>query len=107
MKVLEVIHEVLVESSGALLSLDEDDEVSLKKLIRKGKTQRRIADRARMLLWASQGHSPKEIGKRLHLTPKMVIYWISRFKKNKRDGLPQALHDLPRVGRPRKQESEK
>jgi len=44
-----------------LINLTVEERQSLEKLVSNGKTERRLADRARMVLWADEGVTIAEI----------------------------------------------
>lgn len=58
----------------------------------------RVAQRAWMVLWSSENISVPDIAHRLHLKPKTVHKWLTRYQQHGCEG----LLDLPRTGRPRK-----
>lgn len=79
-----------------------DDEIeAIRAIIRKGTSERRIVDRARMILWSNDKCSPNEIAQRLSCSKAIVIQTIQKFLGNRQNGLPSCLEDFPRPGRPR------
>jgi predicted ArsR family transcriptional regulator len=78
-----------------LLSLEQREE--LESLARKGTTQHRLVQRARMVLLRAEGIPLFEIGRRLTVHRNNVRRWCDRYIKK---GL-QGLFDRPRTGRPR------
>jgi Homeodomain-like domain len=83
-----------------VIQLSEAERRTLKSLVRSGKTESRLADRARILLWADEGVTIDESARRLSCHRETVLYWRSRFLERRGDGLPTCLQDLPRAGRP-------
>jgi hypothetical protein len=75
-----------------------------KIMARKGKTEARIADRARMILWADRTKvTIQETTERLDCGHEKVIFWRRRFLEGRTAKLPilERLADRPRSGRPR------
>jgi transposase len=68
----------------------------LERVVRAGKSRQRDVVRARIVLFAAQGLTSREIARRSGLTEKAVGKWRRRFAK---EG-PKALGDAPRSGRP-------
>src|SRR5918911_1783657 len=74
-----------------------DDEVqTLKRWARTRKGAVRLAERARLLLWARQGWRVSDLVRMLGLSGPTVRVWIKRFNAQGLDG----LKDAPRSGRP-------
>lgn len=63
-----------------------------------GKTEQRVAVRARVFMLSHEGVGPTEIGRRVEWHPNAVLKLLARFRE---DGL-NALRDKPRSGRPRR-----
>jgi transposase len=76
------------------LTAGERDE--LERLVRSGKTENRLAERARMVLWSREGISGNQIAKRLEREPDTVYRQLDRFDTEGMAG----LSDRPRPGRP-------
>lgn len=83
-----------------VIALSDEERCNLHTLIRSGKTERRIADRARIVIWADEGVTIDESAERLGCHRDTVIYWRKRFLERREEGLPDSLQDLPRPGRP-------
>jgi transposase len=83
-----------------VIELTDEEREALQCLIRSGKTERRIADRARIILWADEGVAIDESAYRLGCHRSTVIYWWARFLERRSEGIPTCLQDLPRSGRP-------
>ena len=82
------------------ITLSLAEEAELNKLIRAPRTQRRHADRARIVLEAFHGKSNIEIATLMRTRPATVSKWRIRFEQ---EGL-MGLRDDFRPGRPRIQE---
>lgn len=78
------------------VSLTDDERVSLQMWVGAGKTEQRLAMRARVILLSAQGQSLKEISQTVGLSWQNCGKWRNRFM---RDGLA-GLMDRPRKGRP-------
>ncbi len=83
-----------------VIQLTDEERETLQNLVRSGRTERRIADRARIVLWADQKVTIDESAHRLGCHRDTVIYWRERFLSRRSDGIPDCLQDLPRSGRP-------
>lgn len=70
----------------------------LKTHLKTGKTEQRLARRARILLLSHEGKYPGEIAEHVDCDPATIWRVCERFRKR---GLA-ALHDLPRPGAPRR-----
>lgn len=68
----------------------------LNKVANSQKSEKRLVDRARMVLGCTQGRRIKDIAKDLGVLPNTVIKWRERFKAYGMEG----LYDEPRSGRP-------
>ncbi|MDR2623711.1 MAG: helix-turn-helix domain-containing protein [Methanobrevibacter sp.] len=81
--------------------LEEEDEVTVNKLLKKSKEEFRLFI---LVLLNNSDLNQKEIAKILDITPKTV----SKIKKRYLDeGLESALNDKPRSGQPKKYDDEK
>ena len=76
------------------LHVSVEDRTVLESWVRSGKTERRMADRARLILAAADGLSTNEIARRFGTRPATVSKWRVRFS---RAGL-SGLQDAPRPG---------
>ena len=81
---------------AAVIVLSPEEKKQLEGMLRRGKGERRYADRARMILRCAQGRANTEIGRELGVRPATVCKWRVRFE---REGL-SGLHDDFRPGRP-------
>jgi hypothetical protein len=87
-----------------VIRLTGAEKRELRKLKRKGKTEARITDRARMILWADRNKvTIQETTERLDCGHEKVIFWRRRFLEGRTAKLPilERLSDRPRSGRPR------
>jgi hypothetical protein len=81
-----------------LLSLSESDKSELQKIVRSGKTEQRIARRARILLALSSPQTVvNELANYVQMTPTAIWQICRRYDQRGID----AIHDAPRSGRPR------
>jgi transposase len=78
-----------------LLGIEEKEQ--LEAIARKYTSPYRDVMRAKVVLFATQGFSNKEIGKRLDLPRQIVSKWRKRFFDQRLAG----LQEQPRRGRPR------
>jgi transposase len=79
------------------INLTSEEKAELERLVRAPRTQRRHADRARIVLEAARGKSTIDIAASLRTRPATVSKWRVRFE---REGL-MGLRDDFRPGRPR------
>ena len=70
----------------------------VRRHLRRGTTERRVADRARILYFAAQGRAPGEIVRGLGCGRNTVWRTTQRYEA---EGLDAALYDRPRSGRRR------
>ena len=78
------------------VSVDEEQKQVLESWGRKGKTEKRLVDRARIVLLSASGESRGAIATRVGVTPAVVTKWRKRFLA---DGV-EGLCDLSRPGKP-------
>lgn len=78
------------------LLLDEDLAM-LQKLVRDGRTEQRVARRARILLMRANGERVQVVATKVEDAPSTVWRVCQRYKER---GL-EAVYDAPRSGRPR------
>jgi transposase len=76
-------------SSGAALQITLEDRGILERLVRSGKTEQRIARRARIVLGTADGQSNNALAKELKTSRPTVIDWRRRFA----EGGVEALYD--------------
>lgn len=83
-----------------VIKLTEEEREKLEALVRSGRTEHRIADRAQIILWADEKVTIDESAYRLGRHRHTVLYWRERFLKRRTEGISRCLEDLPRSGRP-------
>jgi hypothetical protein len=81
---------------AVVITLSPEERATLEHLCRAGTTERRLADRAHVVLLAVQGWGNMAIAAYLHRTRYWVQYWRRRFGRERLPGLV----DRPRSGRP-------
>ena len=79
------------------VTLDEGDRATLQGWLRKGKTELRVASRARIILALADGATLREAAVAADVDPRIASKWKSRFLELGIDGLA----DEVRSGRPR------
>jgi transposase len=86
------------------IRLSGQEKQALRELKRAGKTERRLADRARIILWTAQWVAVGVIASRLDIHRDTVIAWRRRFVAGQKQDLAvlDRLRDSPRSGRPTK-----
>jgi transposase len=77
--------------------MNEEQRVTLETWTRRGKTERRMSERARIILLSAAGEERAAIAEGLDVTPGIVTKWRRRFIAHGTDG----LFDMPRSGKPR------
>lgn len=84
------------------IRLTSTEKRALRRLKRQAKTEARLADRARILLWAHAGVTVVETARRLECGREKVIFWRHRFLEGRSAKIPvlERLRDQPRSGRP-------
>ena len=82
--------------------LTDEERQELSKMISNGKTERRLAERASIILDSCSGIKAVEIAERLRIHAHVVSKWRRRFL----DSRVKGLHDAPRSGTPRKMTAE-
>ncbi len=82
------------QATAILLSPEERE--TLERWVRSHKTERRLLERARIILYAAGGERTDAIAARLDTTPSRVSKWRTRFAA----GRLAALSDRPRSGAP-------
>ena len=85
------------------IRLSSREKQTLRQLKRAGKTERRLADRARIILWTAKCVAVADIAQRLDIHRDTVIAWRQRFVAGQQAGLDtvDCVRDRPRSGRPR------
>ena len=80
------------------IDLTAEEKSYLQALIDAKKISPRVSDRAKILLLRSEGVSPSEIRRKLHMLSKPVRLCLDKFKEG---GLMRALQDDQRSGHPK------
>ena len=84
---------------------EEEKSAKLEGVVQKTTTERRIADRARIILWADKGIPIGESSQRLGCAKQTVQNWWRKWyleRRNKEEISPvETLKGRPRPGRPR------
>ena len=75
----------------------EPELTALRALARAGRTEQRLATRARIVLLAVEGQPNNRIAAELRVAPMTVLLWRARFERERLAG----LRDAPRPGRAR------
>lgn len=84
-----------------VIELTDEERKALEQLVKNGKTERRLADRARIILWADEGLTLAETQRRLQCAEQTVLNWRAAFlERRDKEGPVDALRDRPRSGRP-------
>ena len=81
---------------GTPLVVTATDRQTLERWSRSGRTERRRADRARLVLGAAEGQGTRAIARQLHVRAATVSKWCSRFRTHGLAG----LRDRARPGAP-------
>lgn len=86
------------------IRLSGKEKQELRQLKRAGKTERRLADRARIILWTAEWVGVDEIARRLECHRQTVINQRRRYRQQRQQGVSvrEALQDRARSGRPSK-----
>jgi transposase len=91
-----MIYARLMAGVATRITLTEDERAQLAAWTRKGTTERRIVERARIVLEAATGKTTKEIASQMRMRPATVSKWRTRFGEARLAG----LSDSPRSGKP-------
>jgi transposase len=79
--------------SSAALAVTPEDKVALERLVRSGKTEQRVAFRARIILGAASGTSNHALAAALNTSRPTIIEWRKRFTQG---GVKSLQEDRPR-----------
>lgn len=77
--------------------LTEDEAAELKRLVRRSRSNRHLALRAKLVLASAAGASDTAVAEAHRVNPKTVATWRNRFAERRLEG----LYDEPRPGAPR------
>ena len=78
------------------VQLTDEEKRVLGEWLRRGKTERRLAERAKIVLLAHEGHTNEQVAEQLHTRTARVSRWCQRFGKDRIAGLA----DAARSGKP-------
>src|ERR687893_380558 len=82
----------------AAIHLNEEEVKTLTDWTRRGKSEHRLVERARIILLAHEGKTNQEIARQLHTRTARVSKWRQRFGKDRLAG----MGDAARPGKPAK-----
>jgi transposase len=85
-----------MSKQAAVITLSPEEQRTLKQWLRSGSTEHRMAERAQIVLLATQGQSTVQIARTLRTRPARVSKWRQRFARHR----VQGLHDAGRSGKP-------
>ena len=88
----------MARQKTAVVLLTEDERATLQDWTRKGKSENRLVERARVILLADQGRTNQQIADQLDTRTARVSKWRQRFAANRLMG----LQDAARSGKPAK-----
>jgi transposase len=88
--------------SPAQVCLTAEEEATLRGWTRKGTSEQRFVERAKIILLSHEGVTVENIALQLDTRPARVSKWRQRFAQNRLS----ALSDAPRSGKPRTYDSE-
>ena len=80
------------------VKLTRKDVTELRRLLRAGQTPQRVAQRARLLLAQAKGERVAQVAAKVEQDPATIWRVCERYRQG---GLPAALYDAARSGRPR------
>lgn len=84
-----------------VIRLSATERQALEKLATAPETAPRLANRARMILWASEGITLEETQRRLGCSQQIILNWRRAYLDRRwQEGPDHALCDRPRPGRP-------
>lgn len=81
---------------GKRIEVTPEDRAELERIVRAQTSERRMAERARIVLCAAEGFSAAQIGERVGCSDRTAKKWRRRYEREGMEG----LRDLPRSGRP-------
>src|ERR1035437_4182548 len=73
-----------------------EDRAELERIVRSRRAERRMVERAEVVLGAAEGFSAREIAERVGCSEKLADRWRARYERYGIEG----LRDRPRSGRP-------
>ena len=87
-----------MRQGNAVIRLSEDELRTLTEWTRRGKSEHRLVERAKIVLLAHEGKTHQQIAQQLHTRTARVSKWLQRFGKYRMAG----LSDAARPGKPAK-----
>ncbi len=78
------------------ITIGAEDRAELERIVRSRRAERRMVERAQVVLAAAEGVPAREIAERVGCSIKLAGRWRARYEREGMDG----LRDLPRSGRP-------
>jgi transposase len=84
--------------SPARIQLAPEEEATLRQWLRRGTSELRLVERAKVILLSHEGLTVEKIAERLATRPARVSKWRQRFAQSRMAG----LSDAPRSGKPNK-----
>lgn len=81
----------------AEIKLTDDESAELKRLVRRMRTNRHVAMRAKLILASAEGAGDTAVAETNRVNARTVATWRKRFVERRLDG----LYDEPKVGAPR------
>jgi transposase len=88
----------MIRRKAAVVNLTEDERATLREWTRKGKSESRLVERARVILLADEGRTNQQIADQLNTRTARVSKWRQRFAAHRLAG----LQDAARPGKPAK-----
>ncbi len=88
--------EAAMAAHAKRIEIEAEDRPLLEKWAGARATERRLVDRARIVLMAGEGRPASEIAQRVGCSLPTVKTWRTRYERDRLDG----LRDLPKAGRP-------
>ena len=85
-----------IMAKAAVIVLIDEERAVLESCVRSGRTEHRMAERARMILRLAEGRSNLAVAQELKTRPARVCKWRRRFAAERLRG----LSDAPRPGQP-------
>lgn len=82
------------------VSLSPEERQELLSLIRAHKTPQHFSFRAQIILHLGDGHTTRDVARRLGTSPLTVRRWRRHWLARPADTVPERLHDAPRPGTP-------
>ena len=87
-----------MRQANAVIRLTEEELTALTEWSRRGKSEHRVVERAKIILLAHEGKTNQQIASQLHTRTARVSKWRQRFGKQRMAG----LSDAARPGKPAK-----